>query len=114
MQQFDLMPYAQTLIFNLTKSALKRLILVLHLVKDPGRLHSKMIFNRIQFSVNFDRRPSERHGRIKRVSIYGSTSRSCQTQFKNGNNHNAYSSIRHLSVVGPVDFAVLWRNRLLG
>jgi ABC-type multidrug transport system ATPase subunit len=35
MQQFDLMPYAQTPIFNLTNSALKRLILVLHLVKDP-------------------------------------------------------------------------------
>ncbi|KAI6183985.1 ATP-binding cassette sub-family G member 5 [Aphelenchoides bicaudatus] len=41
MQQFDLMPYAQTLIFNLTKSALKRLILVLHLVKDPGLFEFK-------------------------------------------------------------------------
>lgn len=29
------MPYAQTSVSNLTKSALKRLILVLHLVKDP-------------------------------------------------------------------------------
>lgn len=36
MQQFDLMPYAQTFVVNLTRSALKRLILVLHLVKDPG------------------------------------------------------------------------------
>lgn len=35
MQQFDLMPYGQTLVSNLTKSALKRLILVLHLIKDP-------------------------------------------------------------------------------
>jgi ABC-type multidrug transport system ATPase subunit len=37
MQQFDLVPYAQRLIGVLTESARRRLILVLHLIKDPSK-----------------------------------------------------------------------------